>query len=598
MKTLKKTAGTAALLLCALVCLLYVVQNSHQAVLSKPSQLRLTGEYSRDGEHWQSLDGADFSSWEGDLYLRGHFDLDIPEGLRISWYRNHIGVSMAVNGETVGCDIIAFYLQEGEPLTPDVCGSLWDYQLSPGISPEDVVEFHLYDPHPHGNRGACQDFLDNIYVSGNSSIVLEGLLKPRSAPLQGLGLGLIIVALLLLGSALVSAFLHTTQEVSLWDYGLLCLFAGGFVFLDTVNISLISKLVVFNTYGKLLCGMLAVYFGQRCLCLRLTGRRFTLANAALLVSALLHCILMVLSFAGEMVLYDGIFLWRLFQLALCPLLMGCAAAELHHNGENRQTLVSSLLLMAAVLLDIAGLGASMYSHGSCAKIVFLVVFTYQIIVVMKQVILDYRGSLRAGQLEKELADSRIGAMLSQMQPHFLYNVLNSIYQLCEIDPKTAQDAIEKFSDYLRNNMASLEEKGVIPFEEEYSHVKTYLALEQIRFPGKLRVTGDIQATNFKVPPLTVQVLVENAVKHGITKKRDGGMVTVSTRELPDCWQITVSDTGRGFDPAHYDEDGKAHFGLRNARERLRLMAGGTLTVTSRPGQGTTAEIRIPKGGKL
>ena len=65
------------------------------------------------------------------------------------------------------------------------------------------------------------------------------------------------------------------------------------------------------------------------------------------------------------------------------------------------------------------------------------VFTYQIIVVMKQVTLDYRGSLRAGQLEKELADSRIGAMLSQMQPHFLYNVLNSIYHLCEIDPKTA-----------------------------------------------------------------------------------------------------------------------------------------------------------------
>ena len=185
-----------------------------------------------------------------------------------------------------------------------------------------------------------------------------------------------------------------------------------------------------------------------------------------------------------------------------------------------------------------------------------------------------------------------------MQPHFLYNVLNSIYQLCEVNPKTAQDAIEKFSDYLRNNMASLEENGVIPFEEEYSHVKTYLALEQIRFPSKLRIAEDIQATNFKVPPLTVQVLVENAVKHGITKKRDGGMVTVSTRELADCWQITVSDTGRGFDPAHYDEDGKAHFGLRNARERLRLMAGGTLTVTSRPGQGTTAEIRIPKGGKL
>lgn len=153
MNALKKNVGIAALLL-SLVCLLTVVVGSHQAVLSKPSQLRLAGEYSRDGENWQPLDGADFSSWEGDLYLRGHFDLDIPEGLRISWYRNHIGVSMAVNRQSTGYDIIAFYLQEGEPLTPDVCGSLWDYQLSPGIMEEDVVEFHLYDPHRHGNSGA------------------------------------------------------------------------------------------------------------------------------------------------------------------------------------------------------------------------------------------------------------------------------------------------------------------------------------------------------------------------------------------------------------------------------------------------------------
>lgn len=597
MNALKKNVGIAALLL-SLVCLLTVVVGSHQAVLSKPSQLRLAGEYSRDGENWQPLDGADFSSWEGDLYLRGHFDLDIPEGLRISWYRNHIGVSMAVNRQSTGYDIIAFYLQEGEPLTPDVCGSLWDYQLSPGIMEEDVVEFHLYDPHRHSNSGACQEFLDNIYVSDNTSIVLEGYLKPRSAPLQGLGLGLIIVALLVLGAALTSVFLHTTQEVSLWDYGFLCLFAGGFVFLDTMNISLISELVVFNTYGKLLCGMLAVYFGQRCLCASLTGRRYMLANAALLVSALFHCVLVVLSFTGRMVLYDGLFPWQLFQLALCPLLMGCAVAELRHSGKKRQTLISGLLLMAAVLLDIAGLGASMYSHGSCSKLVFLVLFAYQIITVVKGVILDYRGSLRAGQLEKELEDSRISAMLNQMQPHFLYNVLNSIYQLCEVNPKTAQDAIEKFSDYLRNNMASLEEKEEISFGEEYSHVKTYLSLEQIRFPSKLRIAEDIQATNFKVPPLTVQVLVENAVKHGVTKKRGGGTVTVATRELPDCWQITVSDTGKGFDPAHYEEDGKAHFGLRNVRERLRLMVGGTLTVTSSPGQGTTAEIRIPKGGKL
>ena len=225
-------------------------------------------------------------------------------------------------------------------------------------------------------------------------------------------------------------------------------------------------------------------------------------------------------------------------------------------------------------------------------------FVVQIVTAAQSIVLDHRGSFRAGQLEKELEESHIAAMLSQMQPHFLYNVLNSIYQLCETNPKTAQEAIVHFSDYLRDNMASLEQKEPIPFEEEYRHVQTYLALEQIRFPNTLRVTQDIQAVNFKVPPLTVQVLVENAVKHGVTKMRGGGTVTIATRELPDCWQITVADTGKGFDPEHYDEDGKPHFGLRNARDRLRLMAGGTLTITSAPRQGTTAEIRIPKGANL
>ena len=596
MNTMKKTAG-AALLLGSLVCLVWMVCSTTQSVLSKPMQLHFAVEYSPDGEHWQTLEGADLSRWEGDLYLRGHFDWDIPEGLRISWYQDHIGVSMTVNGQPAGIDTVAWYMEEDGRVTPYVCGSRWDYQLSPDILPEDTVEFHLYDPHRHGNGGAFAEFLDNIYVTGNTPVVLEGYLSPYSAPLQGLGVMLLIVALLVLGASLASLLMRIPLGVALWNYGFLCLFTGGFMVLDTVGISFVSELVVFNTWGKLLCAMLAVYFGQLCLCGALTGRRRTLADAAMTASALLDCVLVVLSAAGKLLLYDALFPWKLSQLALCPLLMGCAAAELH-RGDKRGTAVSGLVLSAAVLLDIAGVGASMFSHASCTKLVFLLLFVVQIVTVVRHIILDYRGSLRAGQLEKELEDSRIAAMLSQMQPHFLYNVLNSIYQLCEVAPKTAQDAIVHFSDYLRNNMASLEQKEPISFEEEYRHVQTYLTLEQIRFPSTLRVEEDIQAANFKVPPLTVQVLVENAVKHGVTKKRGGGTVTVATRELPDCWQITVQDTGKGFDPARYGEDGKPHFGLRNVRERLRLMVGGTLTVTSAPGQGTTAEIRIPKGGSV
>ena len=105
---------------------------------------------------------------------------------------------------------------------------------------------------------------------------------------------------------------------------------------------------------------------------------------------------------------------------------------------------------------------------------------------------------------------------------------------------------------------------------------------------------DIQTDHFFLPVLTVQPLVENAVKHGITKKRGGGVLTLATREEPKSYVVTVTDTGVGFDPAHYMDDGKNHIGIENVRQRLEHMAGGTLKITSTPGSGTTAVIIIPK----
>ena len=186
-------------------------------------------------------------------------------------------------------------------------------------------------------------------------------------------------------------------------------------------------------------------------------------------------------------------------------------------------------------------------------------------------------------------------MLSQLQPHFLYNVLNSIYYLCEKDPKTAQEMVDHFSDYLRNHMMALEETSQIPFREELEHIRTYLSLEQIRFSDELKVEYKIGPDDFMVPPLSIQPLVENAVRHGVTKKRGGGTVTIATEEKEDAFVVLVTDTGIGFDPDHYMEDGKPHIGIRNVEERLHSMVGGSLKVTSRPGRGTTAAVIIPKG---
>ena len=194
----------------------------------------------------------------------------------------------------------------------------------------------------------------------------------------------------------------------------------------------------------------------------------------------------------------------------------------------------------------------------------------------------------------ELSDSRINIMLSQIQPHFLFNALTSISVLCEKNPMKAQTALNDFADYLRGNLDSLRRTAPVPFSKELKHIKIYLSLEQMRFESELNVVYDIEADSFLLPALTVQPLVENAVKYGVGKKPGGGTVTISTREEATCFSITVADDGVGYDPQETQYDGRTHIGIDNVRARLAAMVGGTLTIQSEKGRGTSATIQLPK----
>ena len=200
-------------------------------------------------------------------------------------------------------------------------------------------------------------------------------------------------------------------------------------------------------------------------------------------------------------------------------------------------------------------------------------------------------------MELMLQEKQISIMLSQIQPHFLYNTLNSIYQLCETNPMRARAMVNSFAEYLRNNLSTLEEPGLISFETELSHINTYLDIEKVRFEDTLEIEYDVKCVDFSLPVLTVQPIVENAVKHGTSKKRGGGTVRIETDEDGESYVIRVSDTGCGFDPTVPKNDGKRHVGIENVRQRLSNMCSGSLTIESTVGEGTVATIRIPKGGK-
>lgn len=207
------------------------------------------------------------------------------------------------------------------------------------------------------------------------------------------------------------------------------------------------------------------------------------------------------------------------------------------------------------------------------------------------------------QQERESAlrdkETRTQLMLSQIRPHFLYNVLATIQALCASDPKKASEAVGWLCDVLRGNMDAIGTTKMIPFRQELEHLQNYIQLEQLRFGEKLHVEYDLGATDFKIPSLTIQPIVENAVKHDVGNKRGGGTITIASREKQNIVVLTVSDDGAGVDAPSLQaippqNDGRSHVGLHNVEERIRLIANGSLSFFSKPGSGTVVTICLPK----
>ena len=196
---------------------------------------------------------------------------------------------------------------------------------------------------------------------------------------------------------------------------------------------------------------------------------------------------------------------------------------------------------------------------------------------------------------KKTKEAEVRLMMSQIQPHFIYNTLSSISTLIKIDPDKAQAGLDSFTEYLRSNLSAISETGLIPFSDELKHIRTYLSLEKMRFEDRLNVVYQIKTRNFSIPPLSIQPLVENAVKHGIMKKIDGGTVTIKTTEDDLAYCVEISDNGVGFDINKLDNSGNKHIGLKNVSYRLSTMCHGEMMIHSEIDKGTTVMVIFYKG---
>ena len=192
--------------------------------------------------------------------------------------------------------------------------------------------------------------------------------------------------------------------------------------------------------------------------------------------------------------------------------------------------------------------------------------------------------------QREIVHQRASIMVLQMRPHFIYNAMMSIYYLCAKDPKKAQQVTVDFTTYLRKNFTAIVSENTVPFSDELEHTRAYLAVEQVQFEDSLCVEYDTPHKNFRLPPLTLQPIVENAVKHGMDPEYTPLCIYIRTRETNSGSEIIVEDNGPGFSPV---DDCEPHIALANIKQRLEMICGGKLTIRPREDGGTMVNVIIP-----
>ena len=590
-----RIAATIVPILVAVICLAQILKDNNQASMPIPKEYVFTGEYSYDGENWYPYNEDSYlSALEGDVVVKGHLDSDIPEGGMLNFYCNHIGLSVYVNGEMLYIDTPSEIKNYGIDLMASMCGKRWEQMQCPLITTEDEIEFRFINYHNHGNEKAYKEALSSLLMTPPDNTILEVYLESYIRPFEMTGYALLIVAVMLLGASLSAVVLKSSMTNRLFKMGITTLFAGGYMVFDVMMIYFMDELLVVKTYGTQLCLMLTVYFIGMMVCDALKDKYKKDAEIVMIGSAIMNLILIVIATAGKVLLYDTLFFWELAQYIISVVLIALCVLELKRENKCKKEMIFYICMNIAILIDITGVGYGMYYSGICFKVAYLIMLILFLFHGAKQVIFDHQASIKNKKLKAELEQSRMVVMLSQIQPHFLYNSLTSVMDLCDRDPKQAKAAIADFADYLRGNLSSLKTDNLISFRTELEHIEKYLRLEKLRFQDELEVVYDIQTHDFMLPALSVQPLIENAVKHGVGQKIGGGTVKIHTYETENDYIIRITDDGVGFVEGEYEDDGGTHVGIENTKKRLDMMINARLEMESKKGEGTTACILIPK----
>ncbi len=590
-KLLKISIGISLLLCVSLVMLSYFSEVASTPPHLPLERVGLVGTYRVGGGQSLPLNEQTAIDPNGGetVYIRGCFTREIPANQLVMLRVDNIKAALYVNGRLIYC-------REGEdayPFYTKADGNLWASFISPGIGPTDVVELELSNPYDNQGILPLTKFLNTIYV-GYDGALFQAMFAQNGARLFAalyvvcLGLALLVAACVLL----TKRAQHVERCFYLAGF---TISAGIWFFIRFDILSFFSRFPHSNNLLDAIGLAMTPIFFIAYLLSFIEGK----SRRALLITEYAYialCLVFLLGIPAG--LYDP-YMYRNMHIliigVMAAIVLGCVVYESiwAKDKDARAMILSTLLLCGGTLID----AASYYLFHNPINVAFHIGFIILILIELVKMVRFYIENLQAvaeaEHLKHELLENKVSVMLSQIRPHFLYNALVAIQQLCDEDPQRAEQAVGDFSRYLRGNLDSLTNSHPIPFDKELEHVDHYFALEHMRFGDRMAIAYDIRYRDFTLPALTLQPLVENAVRHGLFRKPGGGTVTVSTYETADNVVVSVSDDGLGFAVGQMRGD-RSYVGLDNVKARLQAQCGGSLDVQSAPNQGTTVTIRLSK----
>lgn len=600
-KSFLTVIGIMLLLLSAVGLLLFGKVNSNQAINALIARVYFDGDYRIGDGPWQPIvSGQHIPATKGDVTLRGNFHMLTPDGEYVGIYSGDMPIAFYTDHIN-----LTFYEGDNEPFVIDTenplfgasaCGVCWNaHSFTEGN--EAPIEIRIHNPHRFGNETAIDELLSNIAFW--SGIDFEKGALESGTPQRNTGLLFLIISFVFLGTALFSTLIHVKNSNTLWLFGLVVLFAGIYFIFSADGISFWQDSVIANT-TILGCAMMFYMLFLSMVIAHFLDDTKRIGTIAVIGIGILDMSLFLLPIITDIFFYDTWRYWAAAQAIANIILLICLIKDyLLTKGHFKWVCVSLMLPLLAFIADACFTGLAVWKGGLLSKCIFTILFIAAMVVVFRIVPQSINAAAKAKELETErnalnaqLAESRISTMISQIRPHFIYNTLGSIEYLCEEDPQKARKLVHSFAKYLRGNFGELDNPRPIRMSQEMEHVRHYLSIENVRFPD-MTFTFEMNSGDFMLPALTIQPIVENAIKHGLMPLEHGGCIHVTSWDTPSHHCIRVEDDGVGFDPDIL-LDNRKHIGLRNIRARLETMVGGSLNIESTIGKGTKVEIKIPK----